>query len=165
MSGYPNSLLKEVVTKSLKTLAYHPILLQHTFVELSVAGQDLSDVECLENFVNIMYLNVSSNRLSSLEVLNKLVTLSHLDASNNQLTTCVDFYPPHCNQEHAWQSGHLAAGSMLTLLNLSKNLIGTIRDLYRHQFLECLLLGNNQIARIEGLNTLRYLKVGSSIVS
>lgn len=80
MSNCTNPLSKEVVSKNLRTLAYHPILLQHTFVELSVANMDIDNIECLENFVNIMYLNVSSNRISTLSVLNKLVTLSHLDA-------------------------------------------------------------------------------------
>ena len=79
-SSSANPLLKEVVSSRLKTLSYHPILLQHTFVELSVSNLGLDDIQCLENFPNIMYLNVSSNSLSTLKVLNNLVTLCQLDA-------------------------------------------------------------------------------------
>lgn len=75
-----NSLTREIVSKNLKTLAYHPILLQHTFVELSVANLALDDIDCLSNFPNVMYLDVSANNLTSLQVLNSLVTLSQLNA-------------------------------------------------------------------------------------
>lgn len=92
-----------------------------------------------------------------------LISYSHIciyfSFSNNKLEKCLDFAPKHCHEASAWATGQQAVGSMLTLVDLSANLISNIGDLSSHRFLECLLLSRNQITQINGLNNLRFLQV------
>lgn len=78
---------------------------------------------------------------------------------HNKLKECLEFCAPLCSSDRSWISGHNAAGSLLTLADLSHNQIQHLRDLSRHQFLERLILNNNSISRIEGLHGLKYLQV------
>ena len=81
--------------------------------------------------------------------------------SNNRIKKCLDFCPPKCNENEGniWSTGHQAVGSLLTAADLSYNSITCISNLERHTFLELLSLQNNLITCIEGLNSLKYLKV------
>lgn len=145
-------------SKSLKTLGTHPLSLRHTFLELSVPGLFLHNIDILEKFPYVMYLDISNNQLDSLHSLQHIKSLVTLNARGNSLTTCLGYTVPLCNEDKAWSSGKQAIGSMLTLADLRDNLITQIHDLYQHKFLECLLLANNQISRIEGLQSLKYLQ-------
>ena len=83
--------------------------------------------------------------------------------SKNRITECLNFCPPKCSEKdgNIWSSGHQAVGSLLTAADLSHNSISAIRNLEKHDFLELLSLQNNMISRIEGLDSLKFLKVHS----
>jgi len=147
------------VAQGLKTLGVHPLEHRHTFLELSLNSFSLEFIDILRNYTKIMYLDISNNNIKSLKPLENMTCLIHLNAKNNQITECLDIAPPLCNHDHAWKDGHHAVGSMLTLVDLSFNKITRIGDLSKHPYLECLLLSNNQISEIEGLQSLEYLQV------
>lgn len=158
--GDSNSLTLEVVKTGLRTVGLHPFTKQHTFLQLVITNKGIGDIEILSEYRHLMYLDISHNRLEELSVLKNLTTLVQLDASNNNIKKCVDFFPPLCNSDSAFSSGHHAIGSMLTLLNLSSNQITSLsHTLMEHRFLEILILANNKIEKIKNINYLQYLKV------
>lgn len=154
-----NVLSHEVVKRGLGVLGKHPILLNHTYLELKVPTGDVENIDILENFPNLMYVNIAKNKVADLKVLQNLPSLVQLDASNNELTECLDFTLARCTGDNAWSDGDTALGSMLTLANLSFNKIGTLPDLSHHIHLEVLILANNSISTIEGLSALKFLNV------
>ena len=151
----------EVIKAGLGHLGKHPTRLAHAYLSLSVPKRGLESVEILANYPNLMYVDVSANKIADLRVLELLPTLVQLNASWNNLSECLDFAPARCTDENAWSQGDQAAGSMLTLADLSNNKIVELREenLSAHPFLETLLLGHNSISRIQGLQSLAYLQV------
>jgi Leucine-rich repeat (LRR) protein len=147
------------VSKGLKTLGIHPLALRHSFLELSLPGLKIQDISILSQYPLVMYLDINDNQVETLASLEHLTALVTLKARNNKLVSCLDFSPPLCNEENAWSEGRQAVGSMLTLADLRDNYILEIGDLSAHQFMECLLLANNQIKQIKGLQNLKYLQV------
>lgn len=77
----------------------------------------------------------------------------------NNLSKCLDFCPPKSTKGNAWSTGHTAMGSMIVLADMSDNAISYIDDLSEHCNLECLILANNSILAITGLNHLNFLQV------
>ena len=149
----------EMVKKGLGVLGKHPILLNHSYLELKLPAGDISNIDILENFPNLMYVNMAKNKVMDLRVLQNLPSLVQLDASNNELTECLDFTLAQCTSDNAWSDGDTALGSMLTLANLSFNKIETLPDLSHHFHLEVLMLTNNSISSIQGLSALKFLNV------
>ena len=81
-------------------------------------------------------------------------------SSDNEIESCLQFGPPLCESGNAWSGGgHQALGSMLNSADLRNNRISKIGDISHHKLLEFLLLGRNFISKIEGISTLRHLKV------
>lgn len=159
LEGGESVLSHDLVKKGLGVLGKHPILLNHTYLELKVPAGDVANIDILENFPNLMYVNISKNKVVDLKVLQNLPSLVQLDASNNELTDCLDFTLAQCTGDNAWSDGDTALGSMLTLANLSFNKIGTLPDLSHHSHLEVLMLSNNSISTIQGLSSLKFLNV------
>lgn len=153
------ALTKENIQRSLCTLGSHPITHKHTFLECNLSEQDANSISAIKDFPNILYLNVSKNSIQTLADLSALPYLIQLNANNNQLSECLDFLPDQCDKDNAWEDGHHAVGSMLTMADLSHNNIAQLTDLSRHRFLENLKLHCNGISAIEGLNNLRFLQV------
>lgn len=85
--------------------------------------------------------------------------LSRLSHRNNRLTTCLQYFPGKCHQLNKFNDGRDAIGSQLTLADLSFNRIEFIDSLAHHPFLETLILSNNNIQSISGLQGLKFLKV------
>ena len=159
-SAESGSLLShDLVKKGLGVLGKHPIMLNHTFLELKLPEGDVSNIDILANFPHLMYVKMAKNKITDLKVLENLPSLVQLDASNNELTKCLDFTLAQCTNEKAWADGDTALGSMLTLANLSSNKIRALPDLSHHLHLEVLLLANNGISKIEGLSSLKFLNV------
>ena len=165
---FETSLTKECVSSKqlLYAMGKHPLSLKHTFLGMNASNLSLENVSLLENYSNLCYLDISSNAIYSdgLLVLKKLPTLIQLNASSNNIEEILDFSPPLCNEYNMWSTGHKAFGSVLTLLDLSNNKITSMvsqseSNLKPHRFLECLLLGHNQITNISGISDLKYLKV------
>jgi len=150
----------DLIKDGLKTIGLHPISMKHTFLEVSVPNKNLKDVSVLSDYPNLMYIDVSVNKIETLTALKDLPFLIQLNASGNQLTECLDFRPKLCNAEDASSDGHTDIGSMLTQVNLSNNNITNLQSfLKHHNFLEILLLKNNNISIIEELIDLKFLKV------
>ena len=159
MSEVLNDELSGIFKSSLSLLGKHPLTQRHAFLEIKLVDKQLSDLEGIRKFPLLVYVNASKNNISDLEPLSSLLCLSQLNLSENKITSCLQYQPQLCNSQKYWASGNHAIGSMLTLANLSFNLIEEIADLSHHPFLECLLLNNNKIKKISGLQNLKHLKV------
>ena len=152
-------LTTDAIKVGLRRIGYHPLLLKHSFLELVLSDLGLNDIDQLNLYPNIMFLDISNNKIDSLRVLSKLTTLVELKASHNNLKSCLNFAAPLCNASHAWREGHKAVGSLLTIADLSYNKIDRLPNLSEHLFLEQLLLSHNAINEINGLSGLSYLQV------
>ena len=80
MDGESCVLTVEAAQNALKRLGRHPITLQHAMLELALAEKNLSNIDDIARFPNVMHLNISKNKLSSLSVLSNLPTLVELNA-------------------------------------------------------------------------------------
>jgi hypothetical protein len=127
----------------------------------------LCNINALEDYPHLMYLNISNNSIGDISCLSSLPTLIELNAKKNCLTSCLDFSPPLCTPSTAWSTGHTAVGSLLVNADLSENLIANMGDHIAtlHPFLEVLLLANNVIASISGLKSLQFLQVRRQYLS
>ncbi len=131
----------------------------------------MKNIDNLQGYPHLMYLDMSDNEVADLSVLAKLPSLIQLDASRNKLSRVLDFSAPLCAGESVWSSGHSAVGSLLVQADLSHNCIDDMtmttgsnssnrRSIAQnHPYLECLLLSNNQIGCIGGIVGLQYLQV------
>ncbi|KAG9400338.1 hypothetical protein AC1031_010553 [Aphanomyces cochlioides] len=147
------------VRENLSLLGKHPISNKHIFTKLDVKGQNVSAIDILEEFPFLQDVDVANNQIESLAPLAKLPFLLSLNAENNQLETLLDFDPPQCTREKAWiDGGDQAIGSMVHIVNLSRNKISTMRDLTTHQYIQELVLDHNQITHISGISQLVFLK-------
>lgn len=149
----------QVIRAGLNCLGKHPISQSHCFLGLNVSNKNIRGTSALKDYTKLVYLDISKNKIESLQDLNGFDCLVQLNASENNLLRCLDLSIPKCTPSNAWPGGGRAIGSMLTLVDLSKNHITEICDLSPHSFLECLLLNENKISRISGLSGLKYLKV------
>lgn len=171
-----------LVQANLKRIGRHPITLQHVLLELALSNKNLENINSISTFPHVMYLDLSTNNIETISILSELPTLVELNArletlyhstqffilyshrllyehSRNKITECLDFGAPLCSFEQSWETGHNAAGSLLTNVDLSENSIQRLRDLSHHQFLEKLILHHNGISAIDGLHGLKYLRV------
>lgn len=149
----------KLMKEGLGCLGKHPLLLKYALLELKASGKNLRNIDSIKNFPLLMYVDISDNEVPDLEILHYLPTLIQLNARNNKITKCLNFAPPKCTPDNSWSSGDKAIGSMLVRADLSFNEIQHLDDLAHHPFLECLLLINNKITAINGLQSLRYLQV------
>jgi Leucine-rich repeat (LRR) protein len=159
VSDVEMALSMEHTKQGLGVIGKHPVLLNHTFLELKVIDAGVGDISLLEQYPNIMYLDLSKNSIESASVLQKLPTLVQLNLSNNKLKECLDFSLNLCSKENAWSDGDSSIGSMLTNANLSFNSISKLNSLSNHPFLEVLVLNNNCIDSISGISELKFLRV------
>lgn len=147
------------IIKGLHSLGMHPVHLAHCYLGCNINNIGISNIDSLGIYKNLMYLDVSENSIETLKILENIPMLVQLNACKNELLECLDFCPPHCTKDNAWSTGHKAIGSMLTLANLSSNKISNMDNVYKHPFLECLLLSSNKITRTIGLESLKFLSV------
>jgi Leucine-rich repeat (LRR) protein len=150
---------EELIRSGLGVIGKHPVLLNHTYLELKIIDANLEDVSLLSSYPNLMYLNLSKNSIENVLVLKELPTLVQLNLSNNKITECLDFTLDLCNKDKKWSQGDTSIGSMLTNVNLGFNNISTLNSLAHHPFLEVLMLNNNNIVDINGLSSLKFLRV------
>jgi Leucine-rich repeat (LRR) protein len=147
------------VEKNLAGLARSPDNLCHVFTDLALPEQNIDSIEVLEEFPHIQNLDLRGNKLSNLSPLAALPHLLTLDGSQNNIDSVLDFEQPHCKQGDAWCTGDKNVGSTLQEADLSTNIIREIRDLSAHKYLRKLVLDNNQISVIGGIEGLTHLKV------
>lgn len=158
-SSSSNDLSINSIRDNLTCLGKNPFSLSHSYLALNVTGKSVRNIENIREYPHLMYIDVSDNLIDDLKPLESLVALVQLTAKNNQLLDCLTFAPKRCTSNSAWSGGQKAVGSMLALVDLSGNQISVIDDLFRHKFLECLILSSNKILEITGLQSLKYLQV------
>ncbi|XP_072177055.1 leucine-rich repeat and guanylate kinase domain-containing protein-like [Diadema setosum] len=115
---------------------------QLTFLNLTLPGYNLQDIDILESYVHIQKVELPYNRITDLNVLGNMPYLVQLDASHNEITNLLDFKPPLNLQE----------------VDMSFNKISEMGDLSAHHALTKLILDNNNISAITGLETCRCLQ-------
>ncbi|BES93648.1 Guanylate kinase [Nesidiocoris tenuis] len=111
-------------------------------VKLELSGRGLTNVQLLDRYKYLQFLDVSNNAIQDLSPIERLVHLVHLDASHNEIAR----YDP---KPTPW---------FIAYLNLSFNSFETIPDVSSMWSLKYLNLSNNQISKIEGIKKLHYLE-------
>lgn len=151
----------------------------------SGANLNLRDISILAKYTHLQAVDVSHNQISNLSALDNLNCLLILNVSHNLITKLLDFKPPknlkHANFSHNQieEIPDLSAYHYLSELYLDNNRISEIKGLskchrlsrlslrYNHISkiknieslpLKYLNLSNNQIFRIENLETLSWLR-------
>ena len=159
---------------------------RQALLKLDCEGLALTSVEVLELFPWVQEVDVSDNHLESLEALGAMPALLHLDAARNRLGSCLGFAPPrslrtadlsenrlrtlgdlsaHPDLTHLYVDDNavrelagLAGCRKLRELSAAGNELGAISGLEGLP-LRRLVLRENRIARITGLETLRRLRI------
>lgn len=72
--------VETIVKQGLGVMGMHPLLQQLCFLELNVAERDLTSLEFMKSYPNIVYLDISNNSIESLQPLEKMMSLVQLNA-------------------------------------------------------------------------------------
>lgn len=107
--------------------------LTHAYVKLDAKQMKLTNIECLEAYEHLRYVNLSQNFLENIGTLNKLKSLLWLKLNQNRL-----------------ESARLDKLPYLQVVDFSGNKIGNVLGI-EHPYLEQLNLNNNEIPSLEGL--------------
>lgn len=176
-----------LIRDNLSCIGKHPFSLSHAYLAMKIIGKNIGSIEIMKEYPNLMYIDLSDNFLVNLQPLENLVALVELKARslspywtiqqiiqitpnlivshlqllirNNLLKDCLAFSPKRCSSDSAWPGGQKSVGSLLAIVDLTGNQIEAIHDLLHHRFLECLILSSNEISKISGLESLKYLQV------
>ncbi|CAG9773787.1 unnamed protein product [Ceutorhynchus assimilis] len=142
VDGFDGVLTKQIVARTLSRIKKIPEFVDdYAYTKCVLTKKKLTNIDCLNSYQYLQYLDVSSNKLTTLKPLENLCFLKILDASHNSLTSVLDFKAPF----------------FLTTVNLSYNRFKHIRDLSQFWSLTDLNLSHNFIKAIDGLENLRYL--------
>ncbi|KAH1025995.1 hypothetical protein HUJ05_010593 [Dendroctonus ponderosae] len=148
--GFDGVLSKILVAPNLSRLDRSPEFHHYAYTKCVLANKKLTNIDVLQAYSYLQYLDVSSNKLTSLKPLRALPFLKILNASHNLLTTILDF----------------AAPFFLTVANLSHNNIKQMRDLSAFWSITDLDLSHNLIQTIDGINSLKQvLKIPQQYLS
>ncbi|KAH1016625.1 hypothetical protein HUJ04_007814 [Dendroctonus ponderosae] len=139
--GFDGVLSKILVAPNLSRLDRSPEFHHYAYTKCVLANKKLTNIDVLQAYSYLQYLDVSSNKLTSLKPLRALPFLKILNASYNLLTTILDF----------------AAPFFLTVANLSHNNIKQMRDLSAFWSITDLDLSHNLIQTIDGINSLKQV--------
>ncbi len=123
---------------------------------------EVSSLEGIESFVNLMYLNCYQNQLTSLD-LSQNINLVYLDCSNNQLANLnleqnsnLFFLNCHFNQLISLVVGQ---NQSINFMMASDNLLSSI-DVSQLPFLKRLDVGSNQLSSIDVSQNLALTYLG-----
>ncbi|KAM6292992.1 leucine-rich repeat and guanylate kinase domain-containing protein [Porphyrio hochstetteri] len=108
---------------------------EYVYLNLSLSGHNLSDINILSRYVHLQNLELSYNKINDLSCISHMPYLLELNASNNELTTYFHFRPP----------------KNLKVIDFSFNQIPKMQDLSAYQSLTKLLLDFNNIEEVRGL--------------
>ncbi|XP_021239953.1 leucine-rich repeat and guanylate kinase domain-containing protein isoform X3 [Numida meleagris] len=114
---------------------------EYVYLNLSLSGHELSDINILSGYVHLQKLELSYNKINDLSCVSHMPYLLELNASNNKLTTYFGFKPP----------------KNLKVVDFSHNQIPKMQDLSAYRSLTKLLLDFNNIEEIRGLEKCRSL--------
>ncbi|NXV46235.1 LRGUK protein, partial [Uria aalge] len=133
---------------------------EYVYLNLSLSGRELSDINILSRYVHLQKLELSYNKINDLSCISHMPYLLELNASNNELTTYFAFKPPKNLKEVDFSYNQipkmqdLSAYQALTKLLLDYNNIEEIRGLEKCHSLTHLSLSHNRLIAISGLENL-----------
>ncbi|XP_014816485.1 PREDICTED: leucine-rich repeat and guanylate kinase domain-containing protein [Calidris pugnax] len=133
---------------------------EYVYLNLSLSGRELSDINILSRYVHLEKLELSYNKINDLSCISHMPYLLELNASNNELTTYFAFKPPKNLKEVDFSYNQipkmqdLSAYHALTKLLLDYNNIEEIRGLEKCHSLTHLSLAHNRLIAISGLKNL-----------
>ncbi|XP_074429287.1 leucine-rich repeat and guanylate kinase domain-containing protein [Larus michahellis] len=133
---------------------------EYVYLNLSLSGRELSDINILSRYVHLQKLELSYNKINDLSCISHMPYLLELNASNNELTTYFGFKPPKNLKEVDFSYNQipkmqdLSAYQALTKLLLDHNNIEEIRGLEECHSLTHLSLSHNRLIAISGLENL-----------
>ncbi|XP_010708461.1 leucine-rich repeat and guanylate kinase domain-containing protein [Meleagris gallopavo] len=145
---------------------------EYVYLNLSLSGRELSNVNILSRYIHLQKLELSYNKINDLSCVSQMPYLLELNASNNKLTTYFGFKPPKNLKEVDFSHNQipkmqdLSAYQSLTKLLLDFNNIEEIRGLERCHSLTHLSLSHNRLTAISGLENLpiRILNLSSNLL-
>ncbi|KFQ35919.1 Leucine-rich repeat and guanylate kinase domain-containing protein, partial [Merops nubicus] len=143
---------------------------EYVYLNLSLSGRELWDVNILSRYIHLQKLELSDNKINDLSCVSHMPYLLELNASNNELTTYFGFKPPKNLKEVDFSYNqipkmqNLSAYQSLTKLLLDCNNIEEIRGLEKCHSLTHLSLSHNRLTAITGLQNLpiRTLNLSSN---
>ncbi|NXH09537.1 LRGUK protein, partial [Bucco capensis] len=161
---------EDTVAEGLHKLGHSASGIQYVYLNLTLAGRELSDINILSRYVHLQKLELSYNKINDLSCITHMPYLLELNASNNELTTYFSFKPPNNLKEVDFsynqipQMQDLSAYQSLTKLLLDFNKIEEIRGLEQCHSLAHLSLSHNRLTAITGLENLpiRILNLSSN---
>nr|XP_047918583.1 leucine-rich repeat and guanylate kinase domain-containing protein isoform X5 [Anser cygnoides] len=132
---------------------------EYVYLNLSLSGRELSDINILSRYVHLQKLELSYNKINDLSCISQMPYLLQLNASNNELTTYFGFKPPKNLKSSNLLEKITGLDSLKTLqkLDLSNNKITSLEGLEEHDLLEVINLENNQIAELSELECIQDL--------
>ncbi|GAB0175460.1 leucine-rich repeat and guanylate kinase domain-containing protein [Grus japonensis] len=143
---------------------------EYVYLNLSLSGRELSDINILSRYVHLQNLELSYNKINDLSCISHMPYLLQLNASNNELTTYFGFKPPKNLKEVDFSYNQipemqdLSTYQSLTKLLLDYNNIEEVRGLEKCHSLTHLSLSHNRLTAISGLENLpiRILNLSSN---
>ncbi|XP_005106195.1 leucine-rich repeat-containing protein 23 isoform X2 [Aplysia californica] len=139
----PNPLSEDLVAESLSLLCKTGDGLSHAYVRLDVHEREITDIEILQSFIHLRYIDVSKNSLKDISPLSALTHMLTLKADENLLTTA-----------------KLEEMPFLQVASFSHNKIVTTEGI-NHPMLEHLNLNNNLIKEVTGLDATKLSRLHS----
>ncbi|KAM6090405.1 leucine-rich repeat and guanylate kinase domain-containing protein isoform 2-T2 [Theristicus caerulescens] len=161
---------EDTVAEGLHKLGRSAPGIEYVYLNLSLSGRELSDINILSRYVHLQKLELSYNKINDLSCISHMPHLLELNASNNELTTYFAFKPPKNLKEVDFSYNQipkmqdLLAYQSLTKLLLDFNNIEEIRGLEKCHSLTHLSLSHNRLIAIGGLENLpiRILNLSSN---
>ncbi|XP_076202449.1 leucine-rich repeat and guanylate kinase domain-containing protein isoform X2 [Aptenodytes patagonicus] len=161
---------EDTVAEGLHKLGRSAPGIEYVYLNLSLSGRELSDINILSRYVHLQKLELSYNKINDLSCISHMPHLLELNASNNELTTYFIFKPPKNLKEVDFSHNQipkmqdLSAYQSLTKLLLDFNNIEEIRGLEKCHSLTHLSLSHNRLIAISGLENLpiRILNLSSN---
>ncbi|KAM9634954.1 leucine-rich repeat and guanylate kinase domain-containing protein isoform 2-T2 [Morphnus guianensis] len=161
---------EDTVAEGLHKLGRSAPGVEYVYLNLSLSGRELSDINILSRYVHLQKLELSYNKINDLSCISHMPHLLELNASNNELTTYFAFKPPKNLKEVDFSYNQipkmqdLSAYQSLTILLLDYNNIEEIRGLEKCHSLTHLSLSHNRLIAISGLENLpiRILNLSSN---
>ncbi|CAF0994429.1 unnamed protein product [Brachionus calyciflorus] len=158
-------LSEKQITQNLSNLGRTAIGTKFAYLNLSLPGLSLNDINLLAKFRELQTLDLSFNDLNDLSVLSELPFLLNLNVSNNKIEKLFDFLPSNNLKEADFsfnkikEIGNVSNFHYLQTLKLNNNSIERIEGLEYCQRLKHLNLAHNLIKRIEGLDNLPLISL------
>ncbi|XP_068809242.1 leucine-rich repeat and guanylate kinase domain-containing protein isoform X5 [Struthio camelus] len=158
---------EDTVAEGLHKLGRSAPGIEYVYLNLSLPGRKLSDINILSRYVHLQKLELSYNEINDLSCISQMPHLLELNASHNKLTAYFVFKPPKNlkSSNHIEKVTGLESLKTLQKLDLSSNKITSLKGMERHDLLEVISLEDNQIAElgeleyIEDLPLLRVLNL------